>query len=74
VIADGYKLIAFGDDRTFKLYNLDRDPGEEEDLVEKDSAAFDKMKGIYLEESKKIPMVEVVGGVPLKGARPGQRW
>ena len=74
VIADGYKIIAFGDERSFKLYHLDKDPNEEKDLVKEDPKAFEKMKAIYFEESKKIPNTPVIGGAPLKGAPAGQRW
>ncbi len=74
VIADGYKIIGFGNDTNFKLYHLDRDPEEKQDLVEKEPEVFQRLKRIYEEESQKIPTVDVIGGVPLKGARPGQRW
>jgi hypothetical protein len=74
VIADGYKIIGFGDDNSFKLYNLDADPNEEVDLVKREPEQFLRMKQIYLEESQKIPNVKVTGGVALKGAPRGRRW
>ena len=74
VIADGYKIIAFGDDTSFRVHHLDQDPTEQNDLVEKEPEIFEKMKKIYFEESKTIPIVEVTGWAPLKGAPPGQRW
>jgi arylsulfatase A-like enzyme len=74
VIADGYKIIAFGDDVRFELYNLDKDPAETEDLAKKEPEQLERMKKIYLEESAKIEKVPVVGGAQLKGAPPGQRW
>jgi choline-sulfatase len=74
VIADGYKIIAFGDDATFQLYNLDRDPGENDDRVQKEPETFQRMRRIYEEESRKIPIVPVTGGARLVGAPPRQRW
>jgi choline-sulfatase len=74
VIADGLKIIAFGDDRSFKVYDLEKDPWEKTDLAKTDPAVLERMKRIYLEESAKIPVVEVVGGAPLRGAPAGQRW
>jgi choline-sulfatase len=74
VIADDHKIIAFGDDRTFKVYDLNQDPWEKTDLAKTEPQTLERMKAIYLEESKKIPVVEVVGGAPLMGAPPGQRW
>ena len=74
VIADNFKIIAFGDDRSFKLFDLEKDPWEKTDLAKTDPQALERMKRIYQEESAKIPVVEVVGGAPLKGAPAGQRW
>jgi choline-sulfatase len=74
VIADGWKIIAFGNDKIFKLFNLDKDPFETTDLAKSEPERFEQMKRVYAEESQKIPNVEVVGGAPLKGAPAGQRW
>ena len=74
VIADDFKIIAFGDDRSFQLFDLEKDPWEKTDLAKTDPEKLERMKRIYLEESAKIPIVEVVGGAPLKGAPAGQRW
>ena len=74
VIVEGWKIIAFGDDAVFKLYDLSNDPGEKNDLSEKQPQKLAEMKTKYLEISKTIPNVEVVGGAVLKGAPPGRRW
>lgn len=70
----GYKIIGFGDDRSFQLYNLEKDPNEEQDLVKTEPQQFERMKRVYAETSAKIPVVPVVGGAKLKGAPPGQRY
>jgi arylsulfatase A-like enzyme len=74
VIADGYKIIGFGNDSRFELYHLDQDPTEEHDLAEERPKVLEKMKQVYAEVSREIPVVEIVGHATLKGAPPGQRW
>jgi len=70
----GYKLIGFGDDRSFQLYNLERDPNEEHDVSQTEPEQLARMKQVYNETSATIPVVPVVGGAALKGAPPGQRY
>ncbi len=70
----GYKIIGFGDDRSFKLYNLEKDPEETTDLAETEPDELERMKQVYAEESAKIPVVPIVGPARLKGAPPGQRY
>ena len=70
----GYKLIGFGDDRSFQLYNLERDPNEEHDVSQTEPEQLERMKQVYNETSATIPVVPVVGGAALKGAPPGQRY
>ena len=74
LIWDGYKLLAFGDDWKFMLFDLDRDPNEERDLAAEQPERLALMKQKYAELSAQIPVVPVTGGVPLKGAPPSQRW
>ncbi len=74
VIADDWKIVAFGDDRSFMLFNLAEDPWEKTDLAKDNPEKLEEMKQIYAEESAKIPNVEVTGGPPLKGAPAGRRW
>jgi len=70
----GYKIIGFGDDTAFQLYNLEKDPWEKEELSKSEPAELERMKKIYQEQSTRIPVVEVVGGATLKGAPRGQRY
>lgn len=70
----GYKIIGFGDDRSFQLYNLERDPSEEHDLATSDPVQFQRMRQVYDETSAMIPKVPVVGAATLKGAPPGERY
>jgi choline-sulfatase len=74
-LIDGdYKLLAFGDDRSFQLYNVKEDFKEERDLVKVEPERFEAMKKRYLELSEAIPNVPIVGYAPLKGAPKGRGW
>ncbi len=74
-LIDGdYKLIAFGNDSSFQLYNVARDFKEEHELSKTEADKFAELMEHYQQLSKQIPNTPVVGGAPLKGARPGQRW
>jgi choline-sulfatase len=42
-----YKLLSFGDDDAFKLFDVVADPLEENDLRKKEPAAFEEMKALY---------------------------
>ncbi len=74
VIADDWKIVGFGDDKSFMIFDLAKDPWEETDLAKEEPAKLEALKKIYAEESAKIPNTEVTGGPPLKGAPPGRRW
>ncbi|MEZ4225198.1 MAG: sulfatase-like hydrolase/transferase [Polyangiaceae bacterium] len=74
VIADDWKIVGFGDDKQFMLFDLNKDPWESDDLATKRPDKLEAMKQLYFAESAKIPNVEVVGGPALKGAPPGRRW
>jgi arylsulfatase A-like enzyme len=75
VIAEnGYKILAFGDDVRFELYDLRNDPNETSELSTKEPEMLETMKRIYRDESAKIPTAEVTGPAALKGAPPGRRW
>jgi choline-sulfatase len=71
---DGYKLIAFGDEKRFMLFHVLRDPKESDELSTKEPEMFERMKRLYAEESARIPVVEVIGNEALKGAPAGRRW
>ncbi|MBK8997821.1 MAG: sulfatase-like hydrolase/transferase [Myxococcales bacterium] len=74
-LIDGdYKLIAFGDDWRFKLFNVREDFAEVRDLSQKEPEKLQAMKQLYKELSAKIETVPVVGDAPLLGAPPHQRY
>ena len=74
LISSDYKLIAFGNDARFSLYNVVKDFREEHELSKEEPETLKRMKGLYREMSEKIPNMPVVGDAPLKGAPSGQRW
>ncbi len=74
VIDGAYKIIAFGDERSWMLFDVERDFAEAHELSRKEPEVLDRMKRLYADLSADIPVVPVVGGVPLKGAPPSQRW
>lgn len=74
VIDGDWKIVAFGDDKAFMLFDLASDPWEKEDLSAKNPDKLAEMKKIYEEESAKIPLVEVLPGPDLKGAPARRRW
>jgi choline-sulfatase len=66
-----HKIIAFGDDFRFELYDIVKDPGELQDLRLRDKPLFDEMKKRYLERVKNIHDVCPDVTHMLKGKRPG---
>ena len=74
VISGDFKLIGFGDDRTFLLFDVTKDPAETTDLSEQLPDQLARMKRLYSELSKTIPVVPVTGGGALKGAPANQRF
>ena len=74
VIDGDWKIVGFGDDKAFFLFDLAKDPWEANDLAASRPDKLAEMKRIYQEESKKIPLVEVDRGPDLKGAPRGRRW
>ncbi len=65
LIEGGYKLIAFGDDVRFEMYNLLEDPGETKNLYRKDNDKAKALLARYKEVSKTIKDVKAVGS-PVK--------
>ena len=64
LIHDRTKLIAFGNDVRFALYDLEADPKESDDLMRKRPELADEMRRRYKEASKAIVEVAPRGGVP----------
>jgi arylsulfatase A-like enzyme len=74
-LVDGdHKLISFGDDKSFLLFDVKKDFAEEHDLTETDPSRFETMKRRFTELWSKVPLSPVVGGVALKGVHPSQRF
>ncbi len=74
LIRDDEKLIAFGDDRYFMLFDLAEDPEEMNDLARiQPERALESIEA-YRELSSTIQEREVTGYAELKGAPPGRKW
>jgi arylsulfatase A-like enzyme len=69
-----YKLISFGDDARFNLFNVAQDFAEEQDLAKAEPDTLVRLQTRYREFTGAIPNVPVVGDAPLKGAPPQQRY
>jgi arylsulfatase A-like enzyme len=63
VIENGYKLIGFGNDVRYELYNLEADPGEKNNLLKKEPERAKTAILRYKEISAGIPKGNVKGGV-----------
>jgi arylsulfatase A-like enzyme len=66
LIEGGWKIIAFGKDFRYELYDLEHDPGELVDLHKKDKARFEAMRARYKQVSATIQDVKAFGGPPVK--------
>src|SRR6185503_16667658 len=54
IIHDHYKLIAFGDDARFEVYDIDADPDETKSIQRTDREKFDEMVALYKAKKKDI--------------------
>ena len=74
-LIDGpHKLIAFGDDQRFELYEVVSDPREERELSQAQPALLERMQELYRTLSAAIPTQPIVGGARLQGAPAGRPW
>jgi choline-sulfatase len=64
LLHEGFKLIAFGDDVRFELYDLHADPGEQTDLYWKRRDVANDMLRRYREACRSIEDVAPSGGIP----------
>ncbi len=74
VIDSGWKLISFGDNQRFQLFDLKEDPGELRDLSKSHPEQLSRMQAVLERLDKEIPTEPVSGGVRLKGAPGGRRY
>lgn len=68
------KLIAFGDDRYFMLFDLKTDPEEKKDLIQLERERAGRLLEQYRKLSEGIELCEVTGYAALKGAPEGRKW
>lgn len=73
MVSGEYKLIAYGDDFRFELYNVIKDPGEKKDLADEEKAGFKEMKARYKERVKSIKDICPKNTAKLKGKEKGRR-
>lgn len=64
LIHDHTKLISFGNDVRFALFDLATDPKESDDLIRKRPELAEEMRGRYREAAKTIPELPPKGGIP----------
>jgi arylsulfatase A-like enzyme len=64
ILHDGWKLISFGDDARFSLFDLGTDPGEKTDLFWKRRDVATDMVKRYKEANRSIADLPPVGGIP----------
>jgi arylsulfatase A-like enzyme len=74
LVQGDYKLIAFGDDWRFQLYDVAKDFKEEHELSKTHPEKLAEMKALYAKLSAEIPNRPVVGTAPLLGAPRNQRY
>ncbi len=72
LISGDHKLISFGDDAYFRLYDLKEDPGERNDLRKKDTQTLSRMVERYREHARTIREVKPYACRKLKGAPEGR--
>ncbi len=68
------KLIAFGDDRYFMLFDLASDPEETKDLILSERERAQSLIKVYQRLSEGILLKEVTGYAELKGAPQDRKW
>jgi arylsulfatase A-like enzyme len=74
IIHDHYKLIAYGDDARYEVYDIDADPEESQSLQRTDREKYDEMVALYKEKRKDIQDVGPYACRTLKGAPAGRAY
>jgi arylsulfatase A-like enzyme len=74
IIHDRYKLIAFGDDSSYQVFDLEADPGETRSLQKTDRAKYDEMVALYKSKKKEIKDIGPYACRTLKGAPVGRAY
>jgi arylsulfatase A-like enzyme len=74
-LIDGdYKLVVFGDETNFYLFNVAKDFKETQNLAKTEPEKLEQMKTRYAQISSSIEIRPVVGDAPLLGAPAHQRY
>ncbi len=73
MVSGDYKIIAYGDDIRYELYNVVKDPGELTDLAKAEKAKLEEMKALYKERMKTVHDVCPKHTDKLKGRMKGRR-
>jgi arylsulfatase A-like enzyme len=74
LLHDHYKLIAFGDDTRFEVYDIQADPDEAKPLAKTDRAKHDEMVALYKAKRTEIQDVGPYACRTLQGAPPGRAY
>jgi choline-sulfatase len=69
IIKDDYKLIVLDAGWKYQLYNLEDDPGEKQDLAQKEPEKLEEMKKLFETTYASIPSVQAYGGMKLKSGK-----
>jgi choline-sulfatase len=67
LIHGDYKLLVFGNDSRFDLYNLKTDPAEKNNLAKTEPERLAELKALYRDVWSKVPSVKPFGGNKLTG-------
>jgi choline-sulfatase len=74
LVHDHYKLIAFGDDSYYQVFDLEADPDESRSIAKTDTAKYDEMVVLYKKKRSEIKDVPPYACRTLKGAPAGRGY
>ena len=66
LIHDGFKIISFGNDRRFEVYDLNTDPGEEKEISKTNPDKAKEMQELYKKMNETVKEAPIKGGVQRK--------
>jgi choline-sulfatase len=66
LIHEGFKIIAFGNDTRFEVYDLNTDPGEEKELTKTNPDKVKEMIELYKKANTTVKEAPIKGGVQRK--------
>jgi arylsulfatase A-like enzyme len=74
LVVGDYKLVVFGDDDKYMLFDVKNDFTEKQNLAKSQPEKLAEMQALYAKLTQEIVTLPVTGGATLKGAPPGQRY